>query len=78
MLSSGIGFGRAVDFTRFEGQEIDAPSIGGRRKDNARCFWTRRDFEYPVLMQVFGFSVMAYVISRSIRSAASATMPNIR
>jgi len=31
--SSGIGFGRAVDFTGFEGQKIAAPSIGGRGKD---------------------------------------------
>ena len=38
--SSGIRFGRAVDFTGFGGQEIAAPSIGGRGKDNARCFCT--------------------------------------
>ncbi|MHB1839491.1 MAG: hypothetical protein ACYCPD_06995, partial [Acidobacteriaceae bacterium] len=41
--SSGIGFGLGVDFAGFEGQEIAAPSIGERGKDNARCFWARRD-----------------------------------
>jgi len=43
IASSGIRFGRGVDFTRFEGQEIAAPAIGGRGKDNACCFWARRD-----------------------------------
>ena len=42
--SSGIGFGCAVDFAGFGRQEIAAPSIGGRGKDNARCFQARRDF----------------------------------
>ena len=41
--SSGIGFGRAVDFAGFGRQEIAAPSIDGRGKDNARCFQARRD-----------------------------------
>ncbi len=43
IVSSGIGFGCAVDFAGFGRQEIAAPSIGGRGKDNARCFWARRD-----------------------------------
>ena len=38
IASSGIGLGCGVDFTRFERQEIAAPSIGGRGKDHARCF----------------------------------------